>query len=118
MSKVKTMHLWNCNSTVFLTLGTEGRTDAIKLDKWFHDDFEAGQTDEYTIEATDVGEVLLVQLDSDGSGLKSDWFVDCVTILSSSQGKVYVFPCYRWVTSQMIVYQQKGKSNYVSEKGF
>lgn len=94
---------------VFPKLGTEGRTRTIKLDKWFHDDFEAGQTDEYVVNDADVGEVLLVQLDNDGNGLKSDWFIDYVTILSSSQGKFYTFPCYRWVSSQIIIYRQRGK---------
>ena len=93
--------------------GTKGRTDAYPLDKWFHDDFEAGQTDEYSIETKDVGEVLLVQLDNDGGGWyrqNPDWYCNKVTVIDSKTGEIYNFPCYRWVNEQAVLFRGEGKS--------
>ena len=34
------------------------------MDKWFHNDFEAGTQDTYTLEGEDVGELLMIKLDN------------------------------------------------------
>lgn len=39
----------------------------IKLDNWGND-FEKGDVDEYSVEAMDVGEVLMVHLHNSGGG--------------------------------------------------
>ena len=57
----------------------------------------------------DVGEVLMVHLYNDGSGWFSDWFVNKITITSSKQEETFVFPCYRWVVDDMVVFQGKGE---------
>ena len=95
--------------------GSKGRTDAYPLDKWFHDDFEAGQTDEYTFEAMDVGDVLLVQLNNDGGGWyrkNPDWYCNVVTVINSKNGEIYTFPCYKWVHSETILFEGKGKGSF------
>ena len=96
--------------TIFVLSGTKGRTDAIELDKKFHDDFEAGQTDEYTREAAEVGDVLTIKLKNDGKGLFSDWFVNKVYIMKTNPPEVCVFPCYRWVDGEIALF--RGKGNY------
>ena len=96
--------------TIFVLSGTKGRTDAIELDKKFHDDFEAGQTDEYTREAAEVGDVLTIKLKNDGKGLFSDWFVNKVYIMKTNPPEVCVFPCYRWVDGEIVLF--RGKGNY------
>ena len=61
--------------------GVKGRTDYLKLDKWFHNDFEAGSKEQYQVEAFDVGDIHLIELHSDGGGYWSgdpDWFVNKV----------------------------------------
>ncbi|CAH3165667.1 unnamed protein product [Porites evermanni] len=98
------------DATVSLAIkGTEGETDPKKLDKWFHNDFEAGQKDEYRVKAKDIGEPLLVTLKQDGSGLYSDWFVDRVTIKVKGDDTIYDFPCNRWVQSEIIVFEGTAK---------
>ncbi|XP_073233506.1 allene oxide synthase-lipoxygenase protein-like isoform X2 [Porites lutea] len=89
--------------------GTNGETDALSLDKWFQNDFEAGQKDEYQITAKDVGELLLVTLKNDQGGLYSDWFVNRVTIKIKGKDTVYDFPCNRWVQSETIIFEGAAK---------
>jgi len=92
--------------------GTEAKTKKIPLSSW-RNDFQAGQTDEYTVQAMDVGELLMIQLHNDGSRRwykNPDWFVNKITVASSKHEKPFEFPCYRWVVSDMIVYQGTGIS--------
>ena len=88
--------------------GTRGKTKKLSLGSW-SDDFEAGNTKEYTVQAMDVGEVLMIHLYNDRAGLWSDWFVNKITVTSSKQERAFKFPCYRWVVSDMVVFQGKGK---------
>ena len=90
--------------------GTKGKTDLIKLDNWGND-FERGDVDEYSIEAMDVGKVLMIQLHNDGGGWwykNPDWFVNKITVLSSSQEDPFEFPCHRWVHSDLSVFEGRG----------
>lgn len=96
-------------SVTLVIKGTQGETKAFSLGKWFHDDFEAGQTDEYKVTAEDVGELLMVVLRSDGGGMNSDWFVNRVTIKVNAKSAIYDFPCNRWVQSEAIVFEGTAK---------
>lgn len=80
------------------------------LDKKFHNDFEAGQTDKYTKKANDVGDILMIQLKNDGTGLSSDWFVNRVYVMKTNPPEVCEFPCYRWVEDEIVLF--RGKGNY------
>ena len=78
---------------------------------WFHDDFEAGQKDTYNVQGFDVGEIYFIELHSNQSGgfwQDPDWFVNKVTIISSSQSDVYFFPCFRWVIADLTLFPGKG----------
>ena len=99
------LHIWKYVS------GTKGKTEKIPLGSW-RNDFVAGHTDDYTVQAMDVGEVLLIQLHNNRSGwLKnSDWFVNKIFVASSTQERAFQFPCYRWVVSEVIVFQGQGIS--------
>ena len=98
--------------------GTKGQTKAFNLDKWFYNDFERGQKDEYSVNGEDVGDLLMVKLMNDGGGFlkkSSDWFVDRVVIqklVSNTPGGVYNFPCFRWVSSELMVFVGKGMLHY------
>lgn len=89
--------------------GTLGETDPLSLDKWFHNDFEAGQTDEYHMAAKDVGELLMITLKNDGGMLYSDWFVNRVMIKDKTKNATYDFPSNRWVQSEATIFEGKGK---------
>ena len=79
---IKTCKQLGTNYLTFF-VGAKGRTDYVKLDKWFHNDFEAGSKEHYQVEAFDVGDIQLIELHSDGGGYWSgdpDWFVNKVGI--------------------------------------
>ncbi|KAJ7376326.1 Arachidonate 5-lipoxygenase [Desmophyllum pertusum] len=79
------------------------------LDTWGND-FEAGEADEYSIEAMDVGKVLMIHLHNDRGGWwykNPDWFVNRISVLSSTQDDPFEFPCYRWVLSDLDVFEGK-----------
>ncbi|XP_028395780.1 allene oxide synthase-lipoxygenase protein-like [Dendronephthya gigantea] len=91
--------------------GMKGRTDYLKLDKWLHNDFEAGSKEKYEVKAFDVGDIQLIELHSDGGGYywrdDPDWFVNRVKVSSSSQDRVYSFPCFRWITKDIVLFPRK-----------
>ena len=79
------------------------------MDKGFHNDFERGQVDEYTLEAKDVGEIYFIKLQNDSSWMfRDDWFVDRVTILKEGSEIADEFPCYCWVTGDLVVFNGAG----------
>ena len=90
--------------------GSKGVTKPFKLGKFFHNDFERDQVDEYEVQGEDVGDLLMIRLTNSGSGIFSDWFVNKVSISktpNTSRG-VYSFPCYRWVIKELVVFEGKG----------
>ena len=76
---------------------------------------KAEKTDEYSIEAMDVGEVLMINLRNDGGGWchkNSDWFINKIHVTSSSERGSFDFPYYGWVSSGVTVIQRGG--NYTN----
>ena len=71
-----------------------------------------------------MGEVLILQIHNDESRwIKNpDWFLERIVVKSSTQARTFLFPCYRWIESNMVVFQGKGisvvlvvKKNAISE---
>ncbi|MEX2285084.1 MAG: PLAT/LH2 domain-containing protein [Gemmatimonadota bacterium] len=60
--------------------GKFGEIGPIKLDKSGYDDFERGDEDLYELGFHDIGEVLAILLENDGSGAGADWHVDWVCV--------------------------------------
>lgn len=90
--------------------GTKGRTRPLLMDKLLHDDLEAGKEDTYLLAAEDVGELLMIKLHNDQSGLLSDWFVEKIMITCSQDPqRLYEFPCFQWVQSESVFFEGKGK---------
>ena len=58
------------NASTPLILGLKGKTRSLSLDQKFHDDFEAGQTDEFEETDNDVGEITAIEM-SIGEGIIS-----------------------------------------------
>ena len=92
-------------------------TNPLPLDKWFHNDFEAGQADDYHVTAKDVGEILMVVLKNDGGGLYSDWFVNRVTIKCKAKNATYDFPCNQWVQGEAVILEGTGKRRKLLGRG-
>ena len=80
------------------------------MDKFFHNDFERGETDTYTVNGEDVGEVVMLTLNNNREGFGCDWYIAKITVEKELPGgsEKYFFPCYRWVVSQLVVYEGKG----------
>ncbi|XP_031557674.1 allene oxide synthase-lipoxygenase protein-like [Actinia tenebrosa] len=100
------------NATISITMtGSKGRTDAIVLDKTFHDDFERGDYEEYQVKAMDVGDLYVIRIHNDGGGSlfkNPDWFVNKVTVLKEGSETPYEFPCYCWVLKDLTVFNGSG----------
>lgn len=83
------------DSTISVILvGTRGESGPHTLDKRFHNDFEAGAEDVYTLQSEDVGELVLLRFNNAG-GVGGDWLLDTVWVMSG--GRSWFFPFYRWV---------------------
>jgi hypothetical protein len=52
----------------------------------------------------------MITLNNNGMGFKSDWYIAKVIVEKGidNEEKKYEFPCYRWVVSQLVVFQDKG----------
>ena len=95
--------------------GKDGaETKTFSLDKFFHNDFEKGETDTYEECGADVGEVVMITLNNNGMGAKSDWYIAKVIVEKELEGgnEKYEFPCYRWVVHQLVVFEGQGKITY------
>ncbi|RMX58429.1 hypothetical protein pdam_00019691, partial [Pocillopora damicornis] len=95
----------DANISVSLT-GTRGKTEKLFLSSWSND-LEAGHKDEYTLQAMDVGEILMIHLHNDGAyswHKHPHWFVNRITVTSSEQKDPFEFPCFRWVVSDMTLF--------------
>ncbi len=55
----------------------------------------------------------MITLNNDGM-FKSNWFIDKVTVEKEVEGgsEKYEFPCYRWDSHHLVVYEGKGKTTY------
>ena len=86
-------------------------TKKFSLDKFFHNDFERGDTDIYDVSGDDVGDVVMITLNNNGMGLKSDWYIAKVIVEKVTEGgdEKFEFPCYRWVVDHLVVFEGKGK---------
>ena len=65
----------------------------------------------YSVEAMDVGKVLIIYLHNDRNGCLfkgPDWFISKISVQSSSHKDPFEFPCYCWVPSDLVVFQGKG----------
>ncbi|MBJ6760888.1 lipoxygenase [Myxococcaceae bacterium JPH2] len=77
-------------------VGTEGESASHALDRRFHNDFEAGSEEVYSVTDRDVGELLLLRLSNSG-GVAGDWLLDTVQV--SSGERQWHFPFFRWILS-------------------
>jgi len=81
-------------------VGSVGESERHKLDKRFHNDFEAGKEDVYTIKSQDVGDLLLLRF-TNSAGFASDWLLDFAHVTSGDNS--WHFPHYRWVLGHSTV---------------
>ncbi|XP_061733262.1 LOW QUALITY PROTEIN: lipoxygenase homology domain-containing protein 1 [Nerophis ophidion] len=88
------------DANVFMTLyGTKDDTGIINLksSKTHRNKFERGMTDEFTVEAVDIGPLKKLRIGHNNRGGSAGWFLDWVEIDAPSLGQKLRFPCGRWL---------------------
>uniref|UniRef100_A0A3Q1FQV9 Lipoxygenase homology PLAT domains 1a n=1 Tax=Acanthochromis polyacanthus TaxID=80966 RepID=A0A3Q1FQV9_9TELE len=85
------------DANVFMTLyGTKDDTIInLKASKTHKNKFERGMTDEFTVEAVDIGPLKKLRIGHDNGS--AGWFLDWVEIDAQSLGQKLRFPCGRWL---------------------
>ncbi|XP_063957148.1 lipoxygenase homology domain-containing protein 1-like [Lytechinus pictus] len=88
------------DANVYITLyGENGDTgkNFLKSSKTYRDKFERGHTDEFVVEAVDIGELEKIRIGHDNKGGFAGWKLEKVEIDAPSLGKRWCFPCGRWL---------------------
>ncbi|KAF7217360.1 lipoxygenase homology domains 1 [Nothobranchius furzeri] len=88
------------DANVFMTLfGSKDDTGIItmKASKTHKNKFERYTTDEFTVEAVDLGPLQKIRIGHDNCGGSAGWFLDWVEIDAQSLGQKLCFPCGRWL---------------------
>ncbi|XP_077979346.1 lipoxygenase homology domain-containing protein 1-like [Glandiceps talaboti] len=68
----------------------------LKTSKTNKNKFERGKTDEFEVEAVDIGDIKKIRIGHDSSGPGAGWMLEKVDIDAPSLGKKWTFPCHRW----------------------
>ncbi|KAG2501257.1 hypothetical protein HYH03_001064 [Edaphochlamys debaryana] len=85
------------DANVFIQMfGEEAETGKINLDNPGKNDFERGNTDVFTFEEVNVGNLKKIRLGHDGSGLGAGWHVKKVVVENLTTGQMWVFDVNRW----------------------
>jgi len=89
------------NAVVFINIfGALGDTGKRILRHSNHlDKFEKGQSDEFLLEAVELGKLEKIFVGHDNSGAGSAWFLDQVTVKEVTDKEDCVFPCNRWLAT-------------------
>ncbi|KAK1884574.1 Lipoxygenase like domain containing protein 1, partial [Dissostichus eleginoides] len=89
------------DSRVFVKLyGEKGDTNKMLLavsDNDLSNYYETGQTDIFTIDTFDIGQINRLLIGHTNEGLRAGWFLDSVQISVPVHGKQYMFPSHRWL---------------------
>ncbi|KAK7896482.1 hypothetical protein WMY93_021807 [Mugilogobius chulae] len=89
------------DSRVFVKLyGEKGDSDKVTLavsDNDLRNYFETAQTDIFTLETYDIGQINRLLIGHTNEGLRAGWFLDSVQISVPVHGKEYMFPSHRWL---------------------
>lgn len=86
------------DADVWITLfSTDGSNSGERFLDNAADNFENGHTDTFTFDARDFDELKGVFIRHNNSGNKPGWFLDRVIVFNDERGKVWTFPCNRWL---------------------
>ena len=88
------------DSNVYITMRDRDglATEPKKLDVFFRDDFERGNTDSFTLRNLPrLSDIAEIDLYLEKSGVKPDWYVELIVIEDTQRNKLYKFPLHRWI---------------------
>uniref|UniRef100_H2XQK4 PLAT domain-containing protein n=2 Tax=Ciona intestinalis TaxID=7719 RepID=H2XQK4_CIOIN len=86
------------DANVKLTIyGENGDSGSRALKQRFRDLFERKQTDKFTLEILDLGELTKIRLEHDDGGFNADWLCDHVIVRNPVIGQSWTFVCREWI---------------------
>uniref|UniRef100_A0A8C7S9W1 Lipoxygenase homology domains 1b n=1 Tax=Oncorhynchus mykiss TaxID=8022 RepID=A0A8C7S9W1_ONCMY len=89
------------DSNVYITIyGSNGDSGKRSLKQKFRNLFERGQTDHFILEMLDLGELLRVKVEHDGSSHNSGWYLECVEVTNTANSVTTIFLCGKWLDPQ------------------
>ncbi|GLD49377.1 hydroperoxide isomerase ALOXE3-like isoform X1 [Lates japonicus] len=103
---------------IFVTLfGNEGQSERTELNN-FGIDFKAGKTGTYTMKTkSSLGKLLLVKVEKDPYFVfpEDEWYCSKM-VVTTPEGDVILFPCYRWISRGELVELRGGRAMKVFEE--
>ncbi|EUB61657.1 Lipoxygenasey domain-containing protein [Echinococcus granulosus] len=69
-----------------------------RLQRISNQTFARGKVDVFFISCAKLGEVNRIQIEHDNAGGSPDWFIKGVTVMDTSTGDVWTFPCDAWIS--------------------
>ncbi|XP_037606919.1 hydroperoxide isomerase ALOXE3-like [Sebastes umbrosus] len=103
---------------IYVTLfGTEGQSERTELDN-FGTDFTTGTTGNYTVKTNlSLGKLLLVKVEKDPFLFlpEDEWYFSKI-VVTTPEGDVILFPCYRWISRGELVELRGGRAMKVFEE--
>ncbi|XP_070844174.1 hydroperoxide isomerase ALOXE3-like [Chaetodon trifascialis] len=98
-------------------IGTEGESERTALNN-IGVDFQTGMTSVYTVKArSSLGKLLLVKVEKEPFFLlpEDEWYCSKI-VVTTPEGAVILFPCYRWISRGELVELRGGKAMKVFEE--
>ncbi|KAE8286830.1 Arachidonate 12-lipoxygenase, 12R-type [Larimichthys crocea] len=103
---------------LYVTLfGTKGQSERTELNN-FGTDFTTGTTGTYTMNTSlSLGNLLLVKVEKDPFFLllEDEWYCSKI-VVTTPEGDVLLFPCYRWISRGELVELRGGRAIKVFEE--
>ncbi|XP_070844176.1 hydroperoxide isomerase ALOXE3-like [Chaetodon trifascialis] len=103
---------------IYMTLfGSQGQSERTELDN-YGIDFKTGTTGTYTIKTSSfLGKLLLVKVEKDPCFLlpEDEWYCSKM-VVTTPEGDVILFPCYRWISRGELVELRGGRAMKVFEE--
>lgn len=86
------------DANVFVTIyGVNGDSGRRQLRQKFRNLFERGRTDRFVLEMLDLGELLRIKVEHDGSKWNCGWFLECVELTNTANSVTTIFQCGKWL---------------------
>ncbi|KAL3883123.1 hypothetical protein ACJMK2_029416 [Sinanodonta woodiana] len=108
------MYAWTNATVEVILIGTDGRTPKLILDRSIHTDFKTANKGAYYIQAPAVGEIKLVKIYLHGGTIFTEWYMRSMVIFDLESRKVYDFPCYCWITTDITLL--KGQATFAHKE--
>lgn len=87
------------SANVYITLyGANGNSGERELDNG-SDNFEKGDTDVFSLEMEDLGDINQVRIRHNNTEDNPGWFLDKIVVHNETTDREWTFPCSRWLAT-------------------